>query len=173
MVFATGCNKQLISHHGTLHGEPICVMQVMARDNSNSSMEESCSFSSSDSLQPSSRRVPAHAAVQRCMVWVALAAAAVGYAEGLEAPRWQHPVVDVNLERYEASWPPKLSAQERAEIAMPEAMKARVLYDTELGSRRKLLVSASCSPSVIGLMHLPQQRQGRHASPWVLTAERV
>jgi hypothetical protein len=65
-------------------------------------------------------------------------AAAVSAAE---AAKWQDPVIDVNLERYEAAgWPPQLTKQERAEIAMPEALKSRVLYDTELSSRRRLLV---------------------------------
>ena len=111
--------------------------QVMALEDSDASMLASCSYSPAAEGTPSGRAWGAAcgSAAQRCMLLLLLAAVSTA-----GATRWQEPVTDVNLERYGASWPPQLTKQERAEIAMPEALKSRVLYDTELGNRRKLLV---------------------------------
>ena len=67
-----------------------------------------------------------------------------------EEVRWHEPVLDVSLDRQGAAWPPALTQEERAEVMVPEAMKARMLWAAEEGARRKLLVrAAACGACVL------------------------
>ena len=87
-------------------------------------------------------RLPAERRASRAAVVLALIVAAgwASAAAAQEEVRWHELVLDVSLDRQGAAWPPALSQEEKADIMVPEAMKARMLWAAEEGARRKLLV---------------------------------
>lgn len=91
-------------------------------------------------------------AVSAAAVLVLIAAAgwASTAAAAQEDERWHELVLDESLDRRGATWPPALSQEEKAEIMLPEAMKARMLWAAEEGARRKLLVREAATGSMLG-----------------------